>query len=120
MTKEITMSTRAIKWTCTADPNWEWASDASGHTQFPVSELDQISGSIMLPPMPDYWYPCIKLILQGTGYGHVMLEYSLRNGVGGVRARVLSAEGNWDNTGHWGQTSATTSNGGVNLVASLT
>jgi hypothetical protein len=112
------MSTATINWTCTADPNWEWMSDGEGNPGSPVAGNDQISGSVTLSANADYWYPCIRLVLQGVTTGNAMLRYFVQNGVGVVQAATV-AQGQWANEGRSARVSTTNSTGGINLVAQV-
>lgn len=52
---------RTIKWTCTVTGDWQWRSGNEGYTTFPAKDDNIRTGTITLPPNPDYWYPCVEL-----------------------------------------------------------
>lgn len=112
------MSTRTIKWTCTAQPSWQWLSSGAGNPGISLGS-GQISGTITLSPNDNYWYPCINLILQGTGLGNAMLRFYVdQNGVDVVEAKTV-AQGKWVEDGLPGSQSVAQGTGGITLVAEL-
>jgi|GEM_PF-1877964 len=52
---------RTIKWTCTVTEDWRWRSGSEGNPTFPATDDNVRTGTITLPPNPDYWYPCVEL-----------------------------------------------------------
>lgn len=52
---------RTIKWTCTITGDWQWRSGSEGNPTFPAKDDNIRTGTITLPPNPDYWYPCVEL-----------------------------------------------------------
>jgi hypothetical protein len=114
--KEAIMSTRTIKWTCTAEPNWQWLSSADGNPGIPLGS-GEISGTITLSPNANYWYPCINLILQNGGPGNAMLRF-FNNGTDVVQAKTV-AQGEWVQDGNIGSQSTAPGSGGITLIAEL-
>jgi hypothetical protein len=113
------MSKRTIKWTCTANPDWQWLSGSAEHPGFPVANDQVREGTISLPPNPDYWYPCIELVLQGVTTGNAYLRYFNENGVDKVQA-ITVAQDHWMSEGPVSAGySHTQSDGGINLLVQL-
>ncbi len=110
------MSKRTIKWICTAGGDWQWLSNRAQDPGFPVANDPVREGTISLPPNPDYWYPCIELVLQGATTGNACLRYFNENGVDKVQAMTV-AQGEWVSEGSVSAGySHTQSDGGINLL----
>ncbi|MFC1750821.1 hypothetical protein ACFL2V_18675 [Pseudomonadota bacterium] len=113
------MSKRTIKWICTAGRDWEWLSGGEGQPGFPVTSDEVREGTITLPPNPDYWYPCIELVLQGVTKGNAYLRYFTENGVDKIQAMTV-AQGKWAEKGEESAVySCTHAAGGINLLVLL-
>ena len=111
---KVTM--REIKWTCVANPDWQWLSAQPGKPAgFPVEGDTVRQGTIKLPPNPDYWHPCINLVLQMVSYGNAYLRYFQENGTDKLQA-IAVAPDIWTNEGPvHEQFSCTNSTAGFNL-----
>lgn len=109
---------RTVKWICTAKPAWQWLSGSGGQS-FPVDNDPIRSGTITLPPLENYWYPCITLIAQGVTTGNAYLRYFQQNGIDVVQAMTV-AQGAWVAQGPIDpNVSQTNTSGGINLIAQL-
>ena len=110
---------RTISWTCQLGPDWQWLGDAG--IAFPVPPApSSLSGTITLPPNPDYWHPCSNVVFQGTAMGNTYLRYfQNENGEDRVQARAV-AQNNWASVGDsMADTSITPDKGGITLTARL-
>ncbi|QSQ25546.1 hypothetical protein JY651_11685 [Pyxidicoccus parkwayensis] len=110
---------KTITWKCTAGAGWQWLSGSPGTPGFPTTGDGERSGTITLPPNPNYWYPCISLVLQGQSIGNAYLRYFQDGNVDKVQA-IAVAQGSWIEYGPVDtQTSQTNASGGINLLVNL-
>jgi hypothetical protein len=109
-----------IYWECTAGPDWNWLSGDPSQTPFPVSQTPSLGGTIVLPPNPNYWYPCIQLVFAQDYFGYVCLRFFQRQSGNTVQAMVYCPQGGWNFVGQNGSISSETEgNGGFNLSAAF-
>ena len=116
------MTTKTIRWTCTAGASWEWLSGAANPPplpSFPTQGDPTRTGTVMLPPNPDFWYSCIELILQGITTGNAFFRYYQDTNGNDVVQACTVAQGHWTSTGLVGTSSSTDPNGGFSLIAQL-
>jgi len=110
------MNKRTISWKCTTGPAWEWKSGGEGNPGISTADDTVREGTINLPPNPDYWYPCIELVLQGVTTGNACLRYFKDKGVDKVQAMTV-AQGEWIEYGKESESySSTNAGGGINLL----
>ena len=110
---------RTIAWLCSLGPNWQWQSGSPGNPGFRGPDDDARKGVITLPPNPDYWYPCVNLILAGNVKGNAYLRYFNEGGIDKIQA-IAVAQGQWEERGPVDDNaSQNNGSGGIKVLAQL-
>lgn len=96
---------RTIKWTCTVTKDWRWRSGSEGNPTFSAEDDNIRTGTITLPPNPDYWYPCVELHVDNNSawepsgiIAHPYLRYFKDDEGDKVQAIAVGHE-HWEDSG---------------------